>query len=52
MEIKVENIEKYSRVKRQTQRKHGQTELSNMLVKRSVLNEMNKEGTFDQGFTY
>ena len=32
---------KYSRVKRQTD--HGQTELS-------VLNEINKEGTFAQGF--
>ena len=29
---------------------HGQTELNNMLVKRSVLNEINKVGTFTQGF--
>ena len=29
---------------------HGQTELSNMLVKKNVLNEINKEGTFTQGF--
>ena len=37
-----------SEVKRQTD--HGQTELSNMLVKKNVLNEINKEGTFTQGF--
>ena len=35
---------KYSEVKRQTD--HGQTELSNMLVKKNVLNEINKEETF------
>ena len=29
---------------------HEQTELSNMLVKKNVLNEINKEGTFPQGF--
>ena len=29
---------------------HGQTELSNMLVTKNVLNEMNKEVTFTQGF--
>ena len=28
---------------------HGQTELSNMLVKKNVLNEINKERTFTQG---
>ena len=39
---------KYSEVKRQTD--HGQTELSNMLVKKNVLNEINKEETFTQGF--
>ena len=39
---------KYSEVKRQTD--HGQTELSNMLVKKNVLNEINKEGTFTEGF--
>ena len=39
---------KYSKVKRQTD--HGQTELSKMLVKKNVLNEINKEGTFTQGF--
>ena len=39
---------KYSEVKRQTD--HGQTELNNMLVKKNVLNEINKEGTFTQGF--
>ena len=27
-----------------------QTELNNMLVNKSVLNEINKEGTFTQGF--
>ena len=36
------------RVKRQTD--HGQTELNNMLVNKSVLNEINEEGTFTQGF--
>ena len=39
---------KYSRVKRPSD--CGQTELNNMLVKKSVLNEINKEGTFTQGF--
>ena len=39
---------KYSEVKRQTD--HGQTELSNMPVKKNVLNETNKEVTFTQGF--
>ena len=39
---------KYSKVKRQTD--HGQTELSKILVKKNVLNEINKEGTFTQGF--
>ena len=29
---------------------HGETELKNMLVKKNVLNEINKEGTFPQGF--
>ena len=29
---------------------HEQTELSNMLLKMNVLNEINKEGTFAQGF--
>ena len=38
----------YSEVKRQAD--HGQTELSNMLVKKNVLNEINKEGAFTQGF--
>ena len=38
----------YIRVKRQTD--HGQTELNIMRVKKSVLNEINKVGTFTQGF--
>ena len=38
----------YSEFKRQTD--HEQTELSNMLVKKNVLNGINKEGTFTQGF--
>ena len=29
---------------------HEQTELSNMLVKKNVLNEINKEGTIPQAF--
>ena len=48
MKTLAENITKYSKVKRQTV--HGQTELSNMLVKKNLLNEINKEGTFTQGF--
>ena len=28
---------------------HGQKKLSNILVKKNVLNEINKEGTFTQG---
>ena len=39
---------KIIRVKRQTD--HGQAELNNMLVKKSVLNEINKKWTFTQGF--
>ena len=31
-------------------RHHGQTELSNMLVEKNVLNEMNKEGTIHARF--
>ena len=38
----------YSEVKRQTD--HEQTELRDMSVKKNVLNEINKEGTFTQGF--
>ena len=30
---------------------HGQTELKNILVNKSVLNEMNKEGILTQGFS-
>ena len=43
-----ENIAKCSRVNRQMTRQtdHGQTELNNMLVKRSVLNEIKKVGTY------
>ena len=29
---------------------HGQTELNNILVNKSVLNEINKEGILTQGF--
>ena len=36
-------MEKYSEIKRQT-------ELSNMLVKKNALHEINKEGAFTQGF--
>ena len=43
MKIWAENIAKYSRVKRLTQAEHGLTELDNILVKRSLLNEVNKE---------
>ena len=39
---------KYLLVKRQID--HGQTELNNILVNKSALNEINKEGTFSQGF--
>ena len=48
MKTQAQNIAKYSEVKRQTD--HGQTELSNMPVKKNVLNEINKDGTFTQGF--
>ena len=34
--------------KRQTY--HGQIELNNSLVNKNVLNQINKEGTFTQGF--
>ena len=48
MKTQVENIAKYSEVKRQADR--GQTEVSNMLVKNSVLSAIYKEGTFTQVF--
>ena len=48
MKTQTEDIAKYSEVKRQTDQ--GQTKLSNMLVKKNVLNEISKEGTFTQGF--
>ena len=50
MKISAEKLakSKYSRVKRQTG--HGQTELNNIIVNKSVLNEINKEGAFTQGF--
>ena len=48
MKTYAENITKYSEVERKAD--HGQTELSNMLVKKNVLNEINKEETFTQGF--
>ena len=38
----------YSEAKRQTD--HEQTELRDMPVKKNVLNEINKEGAFTQGF--
>ena len=41
-------ITKYFEIKRQTDL--GQTGLSNMLVKKNILNEINKEGTFNQVF--
>ena len=53
MKTYVENITKCSEVKWQNHGQetvHGQTELSNMLVKKNVLNETNKEGTFTQRF--
>ena len=37
----MKKIAKYSRVKQQTD--HGQTELNNILVNKSVLNETNKK---------
>ena len=43
-----ENIGGKQQNKRQRQTDHGQTELSNMLVNKNVLNEINKEGTFTQ----
>ena len=49
MRTQAENLIKCPEVKRQMT-DHGQTELSNMLVTKNVLNEMNKEVTFTQGF--
>ena len=40
---KNKNITKYYEIKRKTD--HGHRELSNMLVKKNVLNKINKEGT-------
>ena len=47
---KIDRIAKYSEVKRQAVH-GGQTELNNMLVRKNVLNEINKEGTFTRGFS-
>ena len=49
MKTYAENITKYSEVKRRIFH-GGQTELNNVLVRRNVLNEINTEGTFTQGF--
>ena len=48
-----EKIIKYSRVKTARDRSeidHGQTELNNILVNKSVFNEINNEGTFTRDF--
>ena len=47
---KVENVGRNILSQEMRQTDHGQTELSNMLVKKNVLNEINKEGTFPQSF--
>ena len=44
-----ENIDRITKVKRQAVH-GGQTELNNMLVRRNVINEVNKDRTFTQGF--
>ena len=49
MKTKAENITKYYEVKRQRQIMQ-QTQPSNTLVKKKVLNETNKERTFTQSF--
>ena len=41
MKTQAENVAKYSEVKRQAD--HGETEVSNMLVKKNVLNAINEE---------
>ena len=45
-----ENIGLKHKILQSQETDHGQTELSNMLVKKNVLNEINKEGTLTQGF--
>ena len=49
MKTKAENITKYYELKRQKQIMQ-QIQPSNMLVKKNVLNEINKERTFTQSF--
>ena len=49
MKTKAENITKYYELKRQRQIMQ-QTQPSNILVKKNVLNEINKERTFTQSF--
>ena len=41
---------KHSKILKSQEINHGQTELNNMLLKKSVLNGINKEGAFTQGF--
>ena len=46
-----ENIgRKHNKILWSQETDHGQTELSNMLLKKNVLIEINKDGTFTQGF--
>ena len=49
MKTKAENITKYYELRRQRQIMQ-QTQPSNILVKKNVLNEINKERTFTQSF--
>ena len=44
----IKTVRKHNKILWSQETDHGQTELSNMLVKKNVLDEINKEGT--QGF--
>ena len=46
----MKSVQKHSKILKTQETDHGQTELNNMLVKKSSLNEINKEGTFTQAF--
>ena len=48
MKTQAKNRTKYSEVKRQAN--YGQTKMTNMLVRKNVLNAINKEERFTQGF--
>ena len=46
----MKTVQKHSKILKTQERDYGQRELNKMLVKKSSWNEINKEGTFAEGF--